>query len=99
MTLDDVEEFVIVVMLVPVIFALHDAKSHDRTVHSDRRLVIPLILAGINQSLYIHQLKLVIVRIEMCGVRVRCLRTAGSFRHECLSFPRLARSVELWNDR
>ena len=38
------EELVIVVMLMPVILALHHAKSNDRAVHLTERLIVPLIL-------------------------------------------------------
>lgn len=37
------KELVVVVMLVPVILSLHDAKANYRIVHFTQRLVIPLV--------------------------------------------------------
>src|SRR4029079_19146030 len=42
--LDDIEELIVFVVLVPVILPLHDAQSHDGVVHSAEGLVVPLIL-------------------------------------------------------
>jgi hypothetical protein len=44
---DDVEELVIFVVLMPVIFASDHAEPNDRTVHLAECLVVPLVRAGI----------------------------------------------------
>src|SRR5215467_10859072 len=49
LSLDHVEKFVIVIMLVPVIFALHDAKTDHGSVHLAESLVVPLVGAGISK--------------------------------------------------
>ena len=47
----DVEEFVIVVVLVPVIFALDDTEPYYGIVHLAERLVVPLELASFRERL------------------------------------------------
>ena len=46
---DDVEEFIFVVVLVPMIFAMNDSEPDDRLVHFAQRLVVPFIRAGIDE--------------------------------------------------
>lgn len=53
--LDHIEEFVFIVVLVPVEFSLLDAQSHDRVIHPAQRLVLPGILACIHQRLHVHK--------------------------------------------
>jgi len=43
------EEFVLGVMLVPVILAVHDAETDHGVVHPAEGLVIPRILAGLHE--------------------------------------------------
>ena len=43
---DDVEELVLVVVLVPVILALHGAEAHHGLVHLAQGLVVPGVLVG-----------------------------------------------------
>ena len=45
-TVEDKEEFVVIVVLVPVVFALHDAEANDRIVHLTQRLVVPGVGTG-----------------------------------------------------
>ena len=45
-----VEELILIVVLVPVIFTLNDAESDDRVVHPAERLVVPAVGAGRDQS-------------------------------------------------
>ena len=40
------EELVVVRMLVPMILALHNPNAHDRPVHLDQRLIVPLVADG-----------------------------------------------------
>src|SRR5260370_18440155 len=44
--LDHIEKFVIVIVLVPVILALHNPKTNHGTIHLPDSLVGPLVLAG-----------------------------------------------------
>jgi len=46
MSVEDEEKLIIVVVLVPVVFPLHDAKADDRIVHFAERLVVPAVRAG-----------------------------------------------------
>ena len=48
------EKFVVLVMLVPVIFALHHAETHYRIVYLAKRLVVPPVRARLDQRGYIH---------------------------------------------
>lgn len=42
-TVDDIEEFVVARVLVPMVLALDDAESNDRIVHSNERLIVPRV--------------------------------------------------------
>ena len=48
--LQDEEELVVVVMFVPVVFALHDSQANNGVVHLAERLVVPLLGAGFHQG-------------------------------------------------
>jgi hypothetical protein len=54
-TLEDKEELIVVVVLVPVILTLQDAKSNDRVVHFAEGLVVPMVGAGVNQRGNVNQ--------------------------------------------
>jgi hypothetical protein len=49
MALDYVEEFVVHIMLVPVILTLHNAQANNRIVNLAKRLVVPLEFAGVGK--------------------------------------------------
>jgi hypothetical protein len=53
MSVEDEKEFIDVFVFVPVIFALNYRQSNDRIVHLAKRLVVPLVRAGIGQFLHI----------------------------------------------
>jgi hypothetical protein len=55
-TLKDKEELVVAIVFVPVIFALHDAKTNDRIIHLAQRLVVPAVRTCGNQRGYVNQL-------------------------------------------
>src|SRR4029453_12226451 len=55
--LDHVEELILLVVLMPVELALHDAEPYDGLVHSTQRLVIPRVLAGIDECLNVNELQ------------------------------------------
>ena len=65
LTLNDIKEFVFVVVLVPVKFALKYAKANDTVIHLTERLVKPLFLGFILKTLDIDKLQ----RVEL-DVRV-----------------------------
>jgi hypothetical protein len=52
-TVQHKEELVVIVVLVPVILALHDAQADDGLVDATERLVAPLVGAGIHKRLYV----------------------------------------------
>ena len=54
---DDIEEFVVVLVFVPVVFALDHAEADDGVVHLAERLVEPLVRAGGGQRLFVDQLE------------------------------------------
>jgi hypothetical protein len=39
----DVKKFIIIVVFVPMVLALHYAEPHDRIVHPAKRLIVPLV--------------------------------------------------------
>jgi hypothetical protein len=68
--LQDEEELVVVVMFVPVVFALHDSQANNGVVHLAERLVVPLLGAGFHQGGNVHQLERRKLYIEVSGVRI-----------------------------
>jgi hypothetical protein len=68
-SLEDEKEFIDLLVLVPVILALHDRHPDDRIVHLAKRLVVPFVGTGICQLLYIDQLKGPVQNVEISFVR------------------------------
>jgi|tagenome__1003787_1003787.scaffolds.fasta_scaffold20647056_1 hypothetical protein len=54
---DDVEKLVIVIVLVPVIFAFDHSESHYGSIHLTKRLVVPLVRSRIRECLLVDQLQ------------------------------------------
>ena len=50
LALENEKEFVIIVMLVPMVLALHDSESNHRIVNFGKSLVVPLIGACFDQD-------------------------------------------------
>jgi hypothetical protein len=75
--LQDKEEFVVVVMFVPVVLALHDSQANNGVVHLAERLVVPLLGAGFHQGWNVHQLERRKLDIEVSGVRIIMLFAHG----------------------
>jgi hypothetical protein len=71
MTVEDKEELVVVVVLVPVILALHDPKSNDRIVHFAESLVVPTVGARADQRGNVNQAQRGESNIEVRGVWIR----------------------------
>jgi hypothetical protein len=63
------EELVVIRVLVPVILALHHADAHDRLVHLDQSLIVPLIANRGDERIELDLLE----RIEQ-NVQMRCVR-------------------------
>ena len=51
------KELVVMVVLVPVILALHDSEANDRVVDLAERLVVPPVATGFHQGGNIDQIK------------------------------------------
>jgi len=51
--LDHIEEFIISVVLVPVIIAFYNPQPHYGLVNLAQRLVVPLVRAGVGESLLV----------------------------------------------
>ena len=66
-----VEELVIVVVLVPVVFTLHDTEPHDRLVHLAEGLVVPRELAVIDQLADVDELERIVEDVEARLVWIR----------------------------
>ncbi len=77
MSVQNEKEFIDVFVLVPVIFALNHGQSDDRIVHLAKRLVVPLIRAGIGQFLHIDQFKRSVQNVEKGLVRKISRRFVG----------------------
>ncbi len=57
-TVDDVEELVLLLMLVPVILAAHeDAQAQQNTANLDQGLVVPGVVRLPNRRTYVDELK------------------------------------------
>src|SRR5262245_22241169 len=63
--LDHVEELILLVVLMPVKLALHHAEPNDAVVHSAQRLVIPRVLAGIDECLNVNEFQGSIPRVQV----------------------------------
>ena len=53
--LKDKEKLVVVVVFVPVVFALHDPETNDRIVYLTQRLVVPGVGTGRDQRRHVYQ--------------------------------------------
>src|SRR5580692_5685311 len=66
---DDVEEFVFVIVFVPVKFALHDAEADDAVIHLAESLVVPLVLTGFDERFEIDELEGAEFCVQIDGIR------------------------------
>jgi len=67
-TIHDIEELVLVVVLVPVKLTLHDAESYYAIVYAAKSLVVPGILARVDERLHIDELERRVPNVEVNGV-------------------------------
>src|SRR5215510_6627772 len=63
--LDHVEELILLVVLMPMELALHDAEAHNAVVHSAQRLVVPRVPAGIDECLDVNELQGSVPRVQV----------------------------------
>ena len=70
---DDVKEFVIIVMLVPVILAFDDSKTDDGIVYLAERLVVPIVRSRISDGLFVDEFQ-----VFMKDVKARVIGICGS---------------------
>src|SRR6185312_8470791 len=85
----DVEELVIVLVLVPVIFALNHSEPHYRVVHFTEGLVVPLVRALVRQRLLVNQLKRASQDIKQSYIRKFCRIAHANLRITSDGRPRM----------
>ena len=66
---DDVEELILALVMMSVIFAVHDAEAHHGFVHLTESLIVPLIGAGRRQSRHIDDLERRVQNVQSRIVR------------------------------
>src|SRR5262249_47132045 len=76
-TAEHEKEFVVVIVLMPMILALHDAEAYNGIVHLAERLIIPLFGAGLHERRHIDEFERIELNVEICRIRkggasVRC---------------------------
>jgi hypothetical protein len=76
-SLDDVEELVEIIVLVPVILPLHHAKPDDRIIDLTQRLVVPAVFTRLHQPLNVDDLQR-----RMQDVQVRRVGIGTGIGHE-----------------
>ena len=76
-SLEDEEELVFLLVLVPVEFSLHHAEADDRVIDPAERLVVPLVLGGRDEAWNVNKLKEVELGFQVDGV-LGLLRHDGS---------------------
>ena len=104
-TVENKEELVIVVVLMPMILTLQDAKPNDRIVDPAERLVIPAVSARFDQRWNVYDAQGRIKNVEMGCVRIllsivhtsssltRCLRRTLEPRRRLPCNPGLPRPL------
>ena len=69
MAVENKEEFVDVIVLVPVVFALQNAQPYDRVVHLTKCLVVPFVGASVGQFLNVDYFERAVQNIEIGLIR------------------------------
>jgi hypothetical protein len=77
-SVDYVKEFIVGVVLVPVVFALNNGHANYRIIHLAERLVVPLVRARIGQGLLVDQLHRLVENVQARLIRIS-LGAAHSF--------------------
>ena len=68
---DHIEELVVLIVLVPVVFAFDHAEPHHGAIHLAERLVVPLEFASVGERLGVDQLERLEREVQPGFVRVR----------------------------
>src|SRR5207248_11359315 len=71
------EEFVDVVVFMPVILTLHHGHPDNRIVHLTKRLVVPFVGASVSQLLHIDNFERSMQNVEVSFVRKILRRSVG----------------------
>ena len=66
-----VEEFIEIIVFVPMIFTLHDTKADHRVIYATQRLVEPGMADRVNDLGQIDYLQVLIANVEVCFVGIR----------------------------
>ena len=64
------EEFIVIVVLVPMIFTLHDPNSYHAIVYFRQRLIEPWVCALSDNGRQINQLKMLELDIKISHIRI-----------------------------
>lgn len=62
---DHIKELVVVVVFMPMKFALHDAEAHNAFVYLRERLVPPRILTGSNDTWNVYHFQMRVQNVEV----------------------------------
>jgi len=62
------KELVVIVVLVPVIFTLHDAEAHHAVIHLGEGLIEPFVRTFRNELGNVHPFEVVEFHVELCDV-------------------------------
>ena len=68
--LHHVEELIIIVVFVPMVFAFDDTDAHHRIIDLAQRLIEPLVFAAVGQRLYVDHLQRLVQEIQACLIRI-----------------------------
>ena len=74
----DIKELIVIVVLVPMVFAFHHAQADDGVIHLAERLIEPLVGAGTRESFLVDQFKGLMENIEP-----RFVRKIFASGHDC----------------
>ena len=82
------EKFVVIVVLVPVILALHHAQANHRFVHLAKSLVVLLIGAGIGERPLVDHFALLAMNVQPRFVWIACRLAHKNMCHIVIRFAR-----------
>jgi hypothetical protein len=80
---DHIEELVVRLVLVPVVFPLYHPEPHDSIVHPAERLIVPPVGTGRDQRRHVDVLERTVFDVQVGRVWIRSC--SGAFRHRDLA--------------
>jgi len=93
--LDDVEELIFVVVMMPMVVALlEDAESHDRVVHLAQGLIVPRVRDLPDERIEIDDLQRCVVNVQTCIVACRISVAHGTPRSFEVDFDSLPQRTQ-----